>query len=327
MIEQIEYYEKNGGAVICRCYGEGSFAELPSVLNGLLVTELADHCFAPEGSVRLPQGGMRIWQARPGAEHCTQEQAMCGSSLTQIVLPESLQAIGDYAFYNCYALEELYIPAGVNRLGRGVFVAANHIRRLRFGCDEKRQPMSMRDVIGEVTYEVEVIWEMPDGRISRRLIYPEYYEDSVENTPARIIVVAYEGTGYKYRQCFRGQEPDMARYDALFYTASVQEYPPTVLHMALARLETPVDLSEEAKEAYLTYLKKEAGAAARYVLQEGSISLLKQLGEEGYFEETVLQCWLDVAARLGEAEAAAYLMDLLQQQKKAAHPPVHKYEW
>ena len=55
MLEKIEYFEKNGKAVIYRCYGEGSVVQLPSFLCGLPVTELADHCFAKEPSVRVKQ--------------------------------------------------------------------------------------------------------------------------------------------------------------------------------------------------------------------------------------------------------------------------------
>ena len=45
-----------------------------------------------------------------------------------------------------------------------------------------------------------------DGSEERaKLIFPEHYEEAVENTPARIVETHYHGSGGDYRQCFYGQ--------------------------------------------------------------------------------------------------------------------------
>ena len=85
MLEKIEYIEKNGKAVIYRCYGEGSVVELPSVLRGLPVTELADHCFAGEASVRYKKFQLKSilreeWETEANAGTVKRNSAFPGES-------------------------------------------------------------------------------------------------------------------------------------------------------------------------------------------------------------------------------------------------------
>ena len=44
------------------------------------------------------------------------------------------------------------------------------------------------------------------GKISARLVFPEHYEEAVENTPARILFTQHHGSGNNYRQCFYNKE-------------------------------------------------------------------------------------------------------------------------
>lgn len=57
-----------------------------------------------------------------------------------------------------------------------------------------------------------------------RLTFPEYYEEAVENTPARIIDTHWHGSGYKYRQCFPETKLNLRLYDELFPLCSCQEF-------------------------------------------------------------------------------------------------------
>ena len=40
------------------------------------------------------------------------------------------------------------------------------------------------------------------GKQEARLVFPEFFEESVENTPARIIMREMHGCGHRYRYCF-----------------------------------------------------------------------------------------------------------------------------
>lgn len=351
MLEKIEYIRKNQRIVIYRCYGEGSVLEVPGQIDGLPVTELADHCFAGEPSLRYKAPeietayyfqGAGVWKApvdekaedgkagdgQAGGGKAGEERASNGKAgdekagecrqtgnsslctkLEEIWLPPQLQVIGDYAFYGCLRLKRLHVPYSLTRLGGGAFVACNHIEQVFFGRGDKTTPYCMKDILAELTYEVEVILEESQGQPPIHLIFPEYYEEGKENTPARIIELVYHGTGYKYRQCFQNRQIDIRQYDLLFPQAVAQEFLPTVLRLAVNRLRTPVNLSEEARERYIEWLRKEYRMAADWFISKDQMDLLYLCGTYEYYTEEILEYFLDRASKEGRAEAVSYLMD------------------
>ncbi len=344
MVEYIDYLIKNGGATIVRAYGQGSIVDLPDTIEGLPVLGLADHCFAPEMSVRIPKGQVRRWNllegridaSYQGASHKdtpregTSPASLSGEALEEIYLPGSLLEVGDYAFYNCYGLKRIHFPGSLERLGRGCFTAVNRLEEICFFLEgsDVTIPGMMKDVLGELNNEVDAVLENAAGETVLRLIFPEYYEESIENTPARLINMHFEGTGFRYRQCFQGKDLDLARYDAIFPTAINEEYPPTVMRLAFCRLETPARLSEDAKASYLSYLKAQSQSAADYVLGDTHRYLLRLLIREGYFKgegaKERLTLWMDMAAKRKAAEEVTLLMEQMRGQNAG---PKKKYAW
>lgn len=315
MLEKIEYIEKNGNALIYRCYGEGSVVELPSVLRGLPVTELADHCFAREASLRYKKFQLKgilreEWEQGETVAKVTEYPALCGEEITEIRLPRYLEATGDYVFYGCLNLATVHFPASMKRLGGGAFVACNKVRNLYFTvADAEETPYCMKDVLGELTFELEVVLEDEDENPLVQLTYPEYYEESVENTPARIIEIAFHGMGYMYRQCFKNRMLDYFQYDSLFPLTVTQEFLPTVMQLAFHRLKTSVGLTETARGKYMEWLQKEYGNVARWMFEKDRTDLLYLLGELNYFTEESLEEFLKAASRAEAAEAVSFLMD------------------
>ena len=100
-------------------------------------------------------------------------------------------------------------------------------------------------------------------------MFPEYFEESVENTPARIIMREMHGCGHMYRYCFDGTRFDVGEYDRLFPYVTVQEKPELVTRLALYRLYWPWGLKEEAAQAYWDYVTAHAGDAAEGILKRG----------------------------------------------------------
>ena len=345
MLEKITYVEKNKGAVILRCYGSGSHLELPERVAGLPVKELADHCFAEEGSLRYQPFQIRtavreytesgicfVSEDESGGQRAASDVAreyspIKGEMLEDIWLPDGLEGIGDYGFYGCDKLKKLSFPAGLMRLGGGVFVACNHVREIRFrDLTETQTPRCMKDVLAELTYEIEAVLENSRGEERLRLTFPEYYEESKENTPARIIEIIFHGTGYKYRQCFQNRQLDFHQYDAWFPLAAAQEFFPTLIRLVTNRLSTPQGLSEEARARYLEWLRREYRQVGAWILEQDRIDLLKLLGDLGYYTEEILDDFLREATEKKAAEAVSCLMDTRRRLFAPAAGKRRKYE-
>ena len=387
MKEEYAYIRIGEEITLVRCRG-GAQLVLPDTIEGLPVTALADHIFAPEGSRKYPAGRVRFTGAAegPGAAeepgntagkqkeeesigdvreiYRPDAEAACGPAIEEIILPRHLRDIGSYAFYGCRSLKRIIFPAGLERLGSGIFTACNHLEELRFVFDagdsipeDSRSfpgeqsavptPACLREILGEIDYEVLIsaaaeggdmigsyagnrdIWEereqeerereeLEQGQRERgqqeqelwQLLFPGYYEDSIENTPARIIEIKFEGTGYAYRQCFREGHLDMAEYDKLFYLASVQENPSTAVRLALSRVAVPAGLEAKAREEYLQFLRREHAACADFVIASPDrIDYLIMLCRQKYFDRELLDYWEARMIAVKDRQALSVLAD------------------
>ena len=177
----------------------------------------------------------------------------------------------------------------------------------------------MREVLGDMNLETEVI-ATENGRKVMALYFPGYYEDSVENTPARIFIMHYEGTGFKYRQCFRNGKIDFDQYDSLFYEASVQETPETALRLAMDRLTWPVCLGSAAREKYLAFVLEEYRAAAPIILSEERNAMLEIICGAENLTSNILDHFLETARQMRDAKSTGFL----QETRRKRFPPKKK---
>lgn len=91
------YRVENGAAFITGYEGNVSMVSLPAALDGYPVRGIDDRAF--EGAV-----------------------------FTTMTLPEGLERIGWFAFYDCRKLLEIFIPASVLQIGYGAFDGCERIR-------------------------------------------------------------------------------------------------------------------------------------------------------------------------------------------------------
>ena len=229
------------------------------------------------------------------------------SALKVINLPKGIEVIEDYAFYRCLSLEEIHLYAGIKRLGCGAFMGCKKLKKIVIR-DVEDDIYFLTEILYDFQYEVEVELYYKDGRFVK-LTFPEYYEESVENTPARIIEIVFHGSGYKYRQCIRNRQMDYEKYDSVFTYAIAQEFASTCIRIALNRLITPIGLKETAKARYLEYLREQSAEVSKQICREDDLKLLGVLAEEGYFTEELLKEFQDKTAAYGKAEMASYLLN------------------
>ena len=229
------------------------------------------------------------------------------SALKMIDLPKGIEVIEDYAFYRCQALEEIHLYAGIKRLGCGAFMGCKKLKKIVIK-DVEDDIYFLTEILYDFQYEVEVEIYYRNGDFVK-LTFPEYFEESVENTPARIIEIVFHGSGYKYRQCIRNRQLDFEKYDSRFVYSTAQDLMPTSIRIAMNRLSTPIHLKEESKQRYLEYLQEQSVEVAKKICREDDLESLGVLAESGYFNEELLLAFQNQAANFGRAEMASYLLN------------------
>lgn len=289
------------------CEGAGGAVLLPEEIEGLPVLEIGAYAFSsPKAEEHLPKGTVLYKTeckecARPGGG----EVFLGGESLNEIRLPRGLRSVGEYAFYNCTALTGILLYGGGMRVGNGALMNCRSLKTVtvRAVLSEKT---CLPDLLAEIQREVRVVFETDEGRSV--WIFPEYYEESVENGPARIFEHFIHGAGYRYRQCFRNDRLDAEAYDAQFPIARNETGPETLLCIALGRLRRPARLSESAAQRYRQYLQEHAADAAKLLVRQDSPEGLAFLAEHGIFTRESLEFAAEEASRLERAECLSVLL-------------------
>ncbi len=206
-------------------------------------------------------------------QHTVEPYAFAGrEDLTEIVIPKGTQTVGRYAFYNCRNLRKLYLHSDIRDLGAGVFT----------GC-RKISCIDITIVEGSLSILKEILMELPQqllvichGAVEARLWFPEYFEEGVENTPARILEDHVHGSGLMYRNCFVKTRLNYEEYDSRFLYACASESDGLNVRLAFDRLCYPFGLTDRAKEQYRTYLQEHTKTLYAYIGQEKDPGQLKK---------------------------------------------------
>lgn len=323
-VQSFAYEIRGNSAVILRCFSHDEKAEIPEMLGGCPVTELAPYAFSAhfdeEGLMRALRTGQAelyvpealrsalrerntaetgqdsiqesVTAGTAGGAEILPAPALCGDRLEEIILPETLRRAGRYCFYNCGNLRRIEFHGALSDWGSGVFTGCHHVRSLRVFPDEQGQS-HLKDVLDELHEEVTVEYmvkgdtaEKAAGRDPEQqeacrkavpLVFPEFYEEGVENTPARILETHVHGSGILYRNCFQSRRFDFARYDVLFVYAKAQEHADLTARMAFYRLRFPHGLTEPARAQYEVYVQEHACRIGTLLLEQHDLPGLRFL--------------------------------------------------
>ncbi|QNM06484.1 leucine-rich repeat domain-containing protein [Qiania dongpingensis] len=282
------YARAAGGIRICGAFGEKDTLKVPEEIGGCPVTEIGPYAFSAsetprrfltEKTARFREKDEGVFEKTDAKEEETEaKRAVKGDRLLAVSLPDTVKVIGDYAFYGCGNLETISFTDSLERIGSGAFMGCSMVRELRF-IRKREKSRSLCQMLSELRYALAVTIQERDGESC--LIFPEYYEVSVENIPARILETHVHGTGYRYRQCFQEGEIDYRAYDGLFHLAVSQEPAQVLAELALSRLRCPKGLSAEAKTGYLSYFSSHVREAGEYLLKQDDLDSIRLVAEAG----------------------------------------------
>lgn len=317
-LQSFVYEKKEGSAAIWRCFSNEERAEIPEELEGLRVSEVAPYAFSEHMDERVLQQGLeegRLFLSRAGMDSFGgQQEPLKGRKLREILLPDTVEKVGKYCFYNCEHLEKLEFAGGRLDWGSGVFTGCHQIKKLQIR--QREEGLSLREILEEVREELRVDF-MEGNQISFRLVFPEFYEEGVENTPARILENHVHGSGILYRNCVGAKGVDFRRYDRLFPHAKAQEPGRVLFDLAFGRLKYPKELSGEGERQYRDFLAEEWEAACAYAVSSKdmeAVKILARIFSDG--DRRGMEKLADLAASGNFPEASGWCMDCLAEKKQ-----------
>lgn len=311
--QKFAYEKTEHGIRILRCYGNSGCIEIPEEIEGQPVTELAAYAFAKDmDSEPVNTSGL---------------SCICGEALEELYLPYTIRQMGRYLFYNCFQFQKLSFYSNIAFIGAGAFTGCEKLSHLVMH-EIKEEKSCLREILSDLkqAVQVKVYLEEKNQEVSRaenpqetqekeaacqyELVYPEFFEEAEENTPARIINTVTHGMGIQYRNTFHDTRVVFSEYDKLFEIGKYNVDLISGIQLAQARLQYPKELKETSREAYEAFLTGHLIEAAETFLEAGETEKLRWLAECFVTTKEQLEVLWKAAAEQERTEVVSVLMDI-----------------
>ena len=320
---KIYYREKSGGIEILRCFGMGGRVEIPGMIDDKLVISAAPYAFSSHMDEKEELKNASLWEVSDGLGFSREEHVLAGNDVEEIVFPHTLKEIGRYIFYGCGNLKKLEFSDSLMQIGCGAFTGCHALEKLTVHMRQGKKS-GVKEMLGEMWQRIDVnfLYEYEEDGIEKsdimhrrenkseaRLVFPEHYDEAVENTPARILYTEYHGSGSNYRQCFYDKELNYQEYDRLFEMAVAMDKLEVLVDMSFGRLEFPYELTRKARENYRGYIRKNLGDIAEYLVKQEDMHRLEVISLQKLWTLEGIDIALDCASKRKETEVSAFLMN------------------
>lgn len=320
---KIYYREKSGGIEILRCFGIEGRVEIPGMIENKLVISAAPYAFSSHMDEKEELKNASLWEVSEGLGFGREERVLAGNDVEEIVFPDTLKEIGRYIFYGCGNLKKLEFSDSLMQIGCGAFTGCHALEKLTVHMKQGKKS-GIKEMLGEMWQRINVnfLYEYEEDGIEKsdimhrrenkseaRLVFPEHYDEAVENTPARILYTEYHGSGSNYRQCFYDKELNYQEYDRLFEMAVAMDKLEVLVDMSFGRLEFPYELTGKARENYREYIRKNLGDIAEYLVKQEDMHRLEVISSQKIWTLEGIDSALDCASKRKETEVSAFLMN------------------
>ena len=320
---KIYYREKSGGIEILRCFGIEGRVEIPGMIEDKLVVSAAPYAFSSHMEEKEELKNACLWEVSDGLGFGREEHVLAGNDVEEIAFPHTLKEIGRYIFYGCGNLKKLEFSDSLMQIGCGAFTGCHALEKLTVHMRQGKKS-GVKEMLGEMWQRIDVnfLYEYEEDGIEKsdimhrrenkseaRLVFPEHYDEAVENTPARILYTEYHGSGSNYRQCFYDKELNYQEYDRLFEMAVAMDKLEVLVDMSFGRLEFPYGLTGKARENYREYIRKNLGDIAEYLVKQEDMHRLEMISSQKLWTLEGIDSALDCASKRKETEVSAFLMN------------------
>ena len=193
-------------------------------------------------------------------------------------------------------------------VGVGAMTGCHKIERVTVKTDENGDSC-LRDILTELPETLRV--DMDKNGEQGRFWFPEFFEEGVENTPARIIENHVHGSGIRYRNSFLHKKLNILEYDKLFPYAEAWEEESIVLKLVLDRILYPMDLTETAEEKIHPVSQRTRRACGQYPWRRKRIRSNADDPHKDHSGQGRDRKMLERAQRSGDSRWVSILMDTL----------------
>ncbi len=311
------YREENQSIEIIRCFGCDGKVVLPECIDGLPVEKVAAYTFSDRRDSEDRE--FLVYETEDHALFKGEEELLAGGNVEEIIFPDTVREIGNYIFYGCKKLRKLEFSDALVRIGGGAFTGCGGLAFLKVHMKSGRQSC-VKEILGELWQRIDVTFCYEQEGRKAVLVFPEHYEEAVENTPARILFTQHHGSGNNYRQCFYNKVVDYRKYDSLFSVAAARDKADVLADMALWRLACPYDLSDNHKRSYENMIRDRYQEVVPYLIKEEHFDQIKLFTAHALWDAGMLEFALETAAKMGRTEILSYLMN----EKQKSFPTVRK---
>ena len=280
------YYEKiNEDSIrINKVYSSSPTIEIPELIDGYIVREIGNYCFYKK-EVDL-SNSILSHEIRSSYHECS------GSDVESVRFPSTLKKLGNYAFYNCRMLKEVFLPSNLMSIGSDAFMNCLRLNHIYYDCSIFSVTI-LKQILTQITWDIEV--DFIDGSI----FYPEYNGSYDEVGPAHIFALNIEGEGFRMRQCFKDGKIDFDGYDACFEKLCAEESESCIFHVAILRFMM-------GSERYIPYLRAHDLTSYLHVYKDICV-MVEKLIEEKCMDERTLDALISMEEDL---ETRTLLMEL-----------------
>ena len=290
---------------IIRCYGDSPDVVIPEQIENLPVVRIAPYTF----SDRKRQEDIDVLSCEISSTglEAAEKHLLAGTEIESVYFPETVREIGNYIFYGCKQLKKLEFFNPLLTIGSGAFTGCGSIKKLSVHMTEGNKSC-VKEILGDLWQRIDVSFHYEKTKERSELVFPEHYEEAVENTPARILFTQHHGSGNNYRQCFYNKEIDYRKYDSLFYIAEARDRIENLIDMAFGRLKFPYGLGEEEKEQYCRMIKERYEEIIPVLVKEERMEDIRIITELSLWDEKMLDLALDLSAGERKPELSGYFM-------------------
>lgn len=308
---KIEYRKVKNGIEIVRCFGCESLVILPAQIEGIQVCRVAAYAF----SARKNEEDTEVleYQTEDSILSDEEEELLAGTKVHEVEFPETVESIGNYIFYGCKALERITFSDALMDIGSGAFTGCDKLSKVEVHL-KKGEKSCVKEILGDLWQRIDVSFYYNDRNEKVDLIFPEHYEEAVENTPARILFTQHHGSGNNYRQCFTAKEVDYRKYDELFSVAKVYDKTELLTDMAFARLMSGKGLTEKNQKVYERYIVENMQDILQNLIKTSkketkALLCMQEMKQKKLLNVSALDTAINLASEQKMQELSAWLMN------------------